>query len=89
MLPCSGDDFTVSHDLDPLGDDILTAVGRYLDVCPSSIALKVRQHFGASIVVLDAADLGLLGVHSSGELVDAASGLGKALVGGSGVVSHH
>ncbi len=88
MLSRSGDDFAISHDSDPLGDDVLATVGRHLDVHLPSVTLKVGRHSRASIVTLDVADFSFLGVYGPGELVDVASGLGKVLVSGGGTASH-
>src|SRR6266851_9226990 len=84
MLPCSGDDLAVSHDSDPLGDDVLATVGGHLDVHSSTIVLKVGWHFGVPIPIADAADFSLTGVDGAGELVDASSSFSEALVGDGG-----
>ena len=89
MLSCSGDDLTVSHDSNPLGDDILPTVGGHLDVHLSSVAFEVKQHLGVSIAISDMADFGLAGVYHPRELVDAASGLAKALVSEGSASSYH
>jgi len=87
VLPSSGDDLAVSHNSDPLGDDVLATVGGHLDVHLSSILLEVGQHFGGPIVVPDAVDFGFSGVYCPIELVDMVPGLAKALVGKGGASS--
>ena len=81
MLSCSGNNFTVPHNPNPSGNDILAAVGGYLDVHPSSVVLEFGWHFGVSVAVSKAADLTFVGVYCPGELVDAAAGFGEPLVG--------
>ena len=58
-------------------------MGGHLDVHPSSVSLVVGWHLGCWVGVLDMADFGLPGVYCSLEVVDAASGFGKTLVGNS------
>jgi len=84
-----GNDLAIPHDPNPLGDDVLTAVGGHLDVHSSPITLEVGWHFRACIAVLDVADLGLAGMYCSSELVDTASCLGKALVSEGSTALHH
>ncbi len=84
MLSCSGDDLAVPHDSNPLGDNVLSAVGGHLDVHSPAVAFEVRWHLGVSVAVLDTPDFGLTGVYRSSELVNAASGLTEALVGEGG-----
>ena len=88
MLSCSGDDLAIPHDSDPLGDDILPAVGGHLDVHSPAVALKVRWHLRVSIAVLDVTDFGFAGMYCPSELVDVASGFAKALVGDGGASSY-
>ena len=88
MLPCSGDHFAIPHDPNPLGEDVLAAVGGYLYVDLSPIALELRWHLGVAVVVSEAADLGFAGVYCSCELVNALASFGKPLVGDSCALSH-
>ena len=81
MLSCSGDDLTIPHDPNPLGDNVLSAVGGHLDVHSPAIAFEVGWHCGVPIAISDTLDFSLAGVYCSGELVDVVSGLAEALVG--------
>ena len=81
MLSCSGNNLAVPHDLDPSGDDVLPIVGGHLNVHSSSIAFEVGGHIDVPCPVPEAADLGFVGVHCSGELVNTVVGFGESLVG--------
>jgi len=89
MLSRSGDDFTIPHDPDPLGDDVLTIVGGYLDIYPSSISLILGWHLRVSIAISEVVYLGLMGVYCPGELVDVPSSFDEALVSEGSVALHH
>ena len=52
-----------------------------MDVHSSPVSLIVGRHLGGSAGNPDAADFGFPGMHCSLEVVDAASGFGKMLVG--------
>ena len=52
-----------------------------MDVHSPPVAFKVGWHFGAFIVVSDAADFSLAGMYCPGKLVDTVSGLDKVSVG--------
>ena len=82
MLPCSGNNLTVPHNSDSLGDDVLTTVGGHLDVHSSPILLKGGGHFCISHPVSEVANLDFTGVYSPIELVDVVAGFGEFLVGG-------
>ncbi len=56
-------------------------MGGYLDVHSSSVSFVVGGHFGGGVGVADTLDFGLPGVYCSLEVVDAASGFSKTLVG--------
>src|SRR5216683_1882159 len=87
MLPSSGDDLTIPHNLDPLGDDVLATMGGHLNVHLPSVSLKVGQHLRVPVGIADVADFGFLSVHCSVEPVDVAPGFGEALVGDGGASS--
>ena len=89
MLSCSGDDFTIPHDSDLVGNDVLTVVGGHLYVHSSPVTFKLRGHVRVSITIPEMAYLTFVGVYCPGELVDSAVSFGKSLVGEGCASSHH
>ena len=59
-----------------------------MSTCPP-VAFEGRGHLHISCPVLEMVDFGFAGVYSSCELIDAAVGFSKALVGGCCLLVHH
>src|SRR6266853_6647612 len=81
MLPCSGNNFTVPHAPDPLGNDVFPALGGHLYVYLSSILLIDGGHVDVSAPSPEAVDFDLSLLHDPIELIDAVVSLFKVLVG--------
>ncbi len=89
MLPCPGNDLAVLHDLDPLSNNVLAAVGGHLNVHSSPIVFKGGGHFDVSCLVVEVVDLGFMSVHSCCELGDVVVGFSEALVSGCSPSSYY
>jgi len=89
MVPSPCDNLAISHDLNPLGNDVLAIVGGHLDVHSFTVTLVFGGHFDVSISVSDVADLGFSGVNCPIELIDAAVSFGQSLVGDCSLLAYH